>query len=394
MTVWPLENQIRPYAWGSRSFIQDLVGLEPGEPAAEWWMGAHPQAPSRLPDGRTLAEVEPALPYLMKVLAAAAPLSLQAHPSREQAALGYAREEAAGIALGAPERHYRDRNHKPELMVGLEDFSALVGFREPAATWAYVEALDWPALSAVFEPLGGGGPDALRDVFTAVMAGAVQPEDIEHVAGRAAVLAAPDHAVDASAGHLPHALEARWTAALARAYPGDPGVAAALMLNVLVLPPLEGLFLPAGVLHAYLRGAGIEIMASSDNVLRGGLTPKDVDIAELLSVLDFEPQRPHRVAAHDLGGGLHAYPVPVVDFALHRADLDGLGGAALEVPVSGPCIVLAVAGALDVGGLALTRGGSAYAPDGLPPLTGRGRAFIASGTASGTAGSAGIAIGG
>ena len=378
MTAWPLENQIQPYAWGSRSFIQDLVGLEPGEPAAELWMGAHPQAPSRLSDGRTLAEVEPDLPFLMKVLAAAAPLSLQAHPSREQAAAGYAREEAAGIDRAAPERHYRDRNHKPELMVGLEDFSALAGFREPAATWAYVEALDWPALSAVFEPLSDGGSDALRGVFTAVMGGAVKPEDIEHVAGRAAALAAPDHTADASGPHLPHALEARWTAALARTYPGDPGVVAALMLNVLVLHPLEGLFLPSGVLHAYLRGAGIEIMASSDNVLRGGLTPKHVDVAELLDVLSFAPQPPRRVAAQDLGGGLHLYPVPVDDFALHRVDLDGLEAAPLEVPVAGPCLVLAIEGALELGDLPLPRGAAAYAPDGLPQLTGRGRVFVAS----------------
>jgi mannose-6-phosphate isomerase len=341
-------------------------------------MGAHPQAPSRLRDGRTLAEVEPDLPYLMKVLAAAAPLSLQAHPSREQAAAGYAREEAAGIDRAAPERHYRDRNHKPELMVGLEDFSALAGFREPAATWAYVQALDWPPLTAVFEPLSEGGPDALRRVFTAVMAGAVRPEDIEHVAGRAATLAAPDHTADASGPHPPHALEARWTAALARSYPGDPGVIAALMLNALVLHPLEGLFLPSGVLHAYLRGAGIEIMASSDNVLRGGLTPKHVDVAELLAVLSFEPQQPRRLTARDLGGGLHAYPVPVDDFALHRVDLDGLAAAPVAVPVTGPCLVLAVEGSLELGGLALARGAAAYTSDGLPPLSGRGRAFVAS----------------
>ncbi len=377
MSVWLLDNAVQPYAWGSRSFIQDLVGLEPGEPAAELWLGAHPQAPSRLPDGRTLADVDPRLPYLMKVLAAAAPLSLQAHPSRAQADAGFAREEALGVARSAPERHYRDRNHKPELMVGLEDFSALAGFREPAATWEYVRAPDWPPLTAVCEPLADGGAEALRAVFTAVMGGALRPDDVDHVAGRAAVLAAPDHAADPAAAHLPHALDARWTAALGRAYPGDPGVVAALLLNVLVLRPLEGLFLPARVLHAYLRGAGIEIMASSDNVLRGGLTPKHVDATELAEVLDFEPLQPHRVAAQDLGGGLFHYPVPVDDFALHRADLGRLA-APVEAPVEGPCIVLAVEGAVDVGGLALARGRSAYSAAGLPPLSGQGRAFVAS----------------
>lgn len=375
----PLANDPRDYAWGSTTLIAELEGREPsGRPEAEVWFGDHPGDPAETPDGRTLDEwiaadgadagIPAPLPYLLKLLAAASALSIQAHPSKAQAEAGFAREEAAGIARDAADRTYRDDNHKPELIVALsEEFRALAGLRDLEASRRLIaglgagaaplaERLDEPdaSLSAVIGWLLSDGADAARDVIAAAVSG----ESDEFAA------------------------ELDLVRTLDAGFPGDPGIVVALLMNLVTLRRGEGLFVPAGVLHAYLEGLGVELMAASDNVLRGGLTPKHVDAAELVSVLDPAPGLPPVIRPRDLGDGVRAYDVPIADFALYAVTP---GEAHATVPLGGPAIALATSGAPEVEAAAsLSR--SLLAPGGAVLVTpdeeglrvaGSGELFIA-----------------
>ena len=282
----PLETVVQHYSWGSRTLIPALLGLPAPapDPWAELWVGAHRGGPSRLPDGRTLADVEPDLPYLLKLLSAVEPLSLQAHPDEEQAVAGYAREEAAGIPFEAPERTYKDAHAKPEMLVALTPFSALCGFRDPKDALRLTRALDCPALEPLAQALDQADPEtALRDAFTLGMTVAAdrRTQLVVAAAGAAAGRAA-DPGTDVADG-----LAYAWLARLALLHLGDLGALAPLLLRTVTLEPGEALALPPRTLHAYLAGGAIEIMGSSDNVLRGGLTPKHVDVDALLGVVDF-----------------------------------------------------------------------------------------------------------
>lgn len=378
-----LENPIRTYAWGSRTVIADLLGepVPSPHPQAEMWLGAHPAAPSTVRtagEPRALDELiadDPAgalgagrdrwegrLPFLLKVLAAEEPLSLQAHPSLEQAREGWARENAAGIAVDAPDRNYRDANHKPELICALTDLVALVGFREPGRTVELLRALDVPELAAYTELLAGQPcPDGLRALFTTWITLPQSVLDGLIPALQEGAIRLLESGADEWTGEAKMALD------LSERYPDDAGVLAALLLNRTTLRPGEALYLPAGNLHAYLSGAGIELMANSDNVLRGGLTPKHVDVPELLRVLDFAaPPPPVRRAATEPGAdGWQRYDVPVEEFLLRRADTEGRDK--LDVPGSGARILLCTAGdaAVEARGstLDLPRGGSVFLAD-------------------------------
>lgn len=372
MNVLPLDGVQRDYAWGSASAIQQMLGLpEDGRPIAELWFGAHPHDPSPVvgqdatldaliaadPDGllgaATVERFGPRLPYLMKVLAASQALSIQVHPTREQAEEGYAREDAAGIPRDAPDRNYRDANHKPELLCALTPFDALCGFRPVAATLALLDELAVPELGFVADLLRGDDP--LRAAFTAVLT----HEDPEPI-----VAAVARRVADAPDGPFRAAQLAAADA------PGDPGVLLTLLLNYVRLAPGEAIYLGAGNVHAYLRGTGVEIMANSDNVLRCGLTRKHIDVAELIKITDFSPLAEPRWTA--VGA---RYDVPVPDFALTSLDIDGPVG--LDDP--GPCIVLCVAGQVAVGDVAVLAGHAAFVPAGLrTTLTGAGEAFVAS----------------
>ncbi|WP_075691375.1 mannose-6-phosphate isomerase, class I [Corynebacterium sphenisci] len=354
-----IEPVARAYPWGSRTRIPELLGADsPAKsPLAELWFGAHPLAPSTI-GGVPLDQViaaDPAgqlggageLPFLLKVLAAAAPLSLQAHPTREQAEAGYAAEDAAGIARTAAERNYRDRNHKPELIVALTEFHALAGFRPVPRTRELLAELAIPELDRYTVLLDGA--DGLRGLFTTwlTLPATALAGLVEAVRARCA-----DYA---GAGWV--AEVAGTVADLAERYPGDPGVLAALLLNRITLAPGEAAFLGAGNLHAYLDGLGVEIMANSDNVLRGGLTAKHVDVVELLRVLSFEPVadpvvRPERI------GALRRYPVPAEEFALTVAEV---GGGA-DTTVQGPAILLVTDGAARIGGAEVPRGAAVWLP--------------------------------
>ena len=316
--MWQLTTAVRHYPWGSRTVIPALLG-EPSpadRPHAELWVGAHPGGPSLLTDGRPLdaaiaedpgallgpAVVDrfgPRLPFLLKVLAADTPLSLQAHPAPEQAEAGFAAEEAAGIPIEHPTRTFKDPYHKPELLLALTTFEALCGFRPVEESLHCLAKLQVPEVRPTLAALARGG---LR---------AAVPQLLALDAGRRAELVS---AVAASASRFVAASDPefintyRWAAKLAETYPGDPGVVISLMCNHLKLAPGEAVYLPAGNLHAYLSGAGVEVMASSDNVLRGGLTVKHVDLAALIEVLDFSDGKVP-VLHPVLGpGGLRACP--------------------------------------------------------------------------------------
>lgn len=334
-----LINTVQPYAWGSRTAIAALQGREPGgRPEAELWMGAHPSAPSRVsgetllaridadPEGAlgraTVARFGPRLPFLFKVLAADEPLSLQAHPSIADAEAGFAREDAAGIARDAPNRNYRDQNHKPELLCALGPFVALCGFRDPGETRAFFAALGAPGLRAL-------ALDDLKQTLRAIMT-----TDVSALVAEAGAACAR-----LRGGRF--ALEAEWGARLAEKHPGDAGVIGALLLNLVVLDAGEAIYLPAGNLHAYLHGVGVELMANSDNVLRGGMTPKHVDVDELMRVLDFRAGPVAKVLPVERGP-LEVWETAAEEFELARARVAG----AARVPVRAPIIALCTEGAL------------------------------------------------
>jgi mannose-6-phosphate isomerase len=383
--MWSLMNTVRHYPWGSRTVIPELLG-EPSpadRPYAELWMGAHPDAPSVLSNGTPLdkaIEEQPGvllgaavherfgtrLPFLMKVLAAEQPLSLQAHPTSEQARAGFAAEEAAGVPRDDQTRTFKDPFHKPELLLALTTFEALCGFRPVEESLHCLAKLQVPELKPTIAALARGG---LRAAIPQLIA--LSP------AIRAVLVSAVAEAARRFvAAHDPEFINTyRWAASLAGTYPGDPGVVISLMCNHLKLAPGEAVFLPAGNLHAYLSGAGVEVMASSDNVLRGGLTHKHVDLAALIEVLDFTDGRVP-VIHPVLGPGGLRYPVPVEDFDLTRCQLDAQSGS---LSVRGPQLFLCTEGRAVLtsvdGELVLQKGDSAFVPAGAP-LTARGPAVL------------------
>ncbi|MGC5222251.1 mannose-6-phosphate isomerase, class I [Micromonospora sp. DT81.3] len=349
----PLSNPPKDYAWGSRTLIAGLEGREASEaPEAEVWFGDHSGGPARLDDGsgKTLdtwlaqnADGAPdRLPYLLKLLAAASPLSIQVHPSKEQAVEGFARE--AGKPMDAADRNYRDDNHKPELLVALsETFEALCGLRPLDATRRLAAALgDGLGPAALRARLDRTEDDAdiLREVIGWLLSGAA---DVEVASLIEAI---------GSAESIEFAAELSSARRIASVYPGDPGVIVALLMNHVVLHRGEGVFLRAGLLHAYLSGLGVEIMAASDNVLRGGLTPKHVDVDELLAVLDARPAVVPVVLPTSADGasrGVEAFATDAPDFELLRARVSS--GAEATVALRGAAIALVTAGRITVTGM-------------------------------------------
>jgi mannose-6-phosphate isomerase len=385
-----ITNTPRDYAWGSAGEISALLGTEPtGKPEAELWLGAHAGSPSVIVDpsvagaaadlnewiqrdgSQILGDGATQLPFLLKVLAAGAPLSLQAHPTSEQAAEGFARENAAGILLTASSRNYKDASAKPELIVAVSDtFEALCGFRAMADTRTSIERLaELDAASVDPRPelfrqwlAFARGDSGIRAMFEwLISATDPVPELVQRVTALAGT--AED--------------EFALVRTLTRYYPGDPGVLIALMLNHVSLRKGEALFLPAGNIHAYLRGVGIELMASSDNVLRGGLTPKHIDVAELLSVLDFSASPVPYLPPLALGKAARVFCPPVRDFRL----IDIAGDCVVDI--SSAAIMLCTSGEFVVegglGSVTLTRGGSVFstADEGQLMIRGSGQLFVA-----------------
>jgi mannose-6-phosphate isomerase len=373
MSVFTLDGVIRPYAWGSRSAIPALLGVAPtGEPAAELWYGAHPGDPSRVGDstldkliaaeperllgGSVVGNLGPQLPFLLKVLAAETALSIQVHPNLAQARVGYAAEDALGLPRDAPYRNYKDANHKPELLCALGEFDALCGFRPVGETLRLLDALELVWFRDVLARAG------LRAAFTTLLS-----------------LAEPAALVDAVVAGLPRLAGTEWAqlgdalSRVARDFPGDVGIAVALLLNFVRLAPGEAIYLAPGNVHSYLSGTGVEILANSDNVLRCGFTPKHVDVPELLQVTDFAELAEPRWPA--VNGAFH---VPVPDFAL--AVLDGSTmltdpAPRIVLPIDAPARIAAETAQVE-----LAPGHAAFvgADEATVAVQGTGRVFVAS----------------
>lgn len=348
----PIQGTVQPYAWGSMTALPALLGEEPtGEPQAELWFGAHSRSPSTI-EGQPLdqlisaspeamigaaavAAYGPKLPFLVKILAIAQPLSMQAHPSRTQAEAGFAREEANGPDLEADDRIYRDSWPKPELVCALEPSEVLCGFRDPRQTFALFQALGASSALALLEPLAHGGSAEIAVVFERILRG-----DHSHVVRD--VLKAAQRVSSAS----PEGALAATAVELAGHYGHDSSILAALLMNRLTLRRPDGLFLGAGNLHAYLSGMVVEVMANSDNVIRGGLTGKHIDVDELLTLVDFTPITPSLVDCVEDSARVWRYRTPAPEFALWRLEP---AGPRVGIPAHGHGrVVLVTDGVLDV----------------------------------------------
>ena len=388
-----LRPVVRPYAWGSRTAIAELQGRPvpaPG-PEAELWMGAHPSAPSGVDRALTLDAVIAAgpdrelgapcaarfggrLPFLLKVLSAAKALSIQVHPSRTQAEAGYLAENERGLAPGDPARNYVDDWPKPELLYALTPFEVVAGLRAPADAAGILRALAVEEL----RPLAGQLSAATSEQ---AMAGALASVLEWPEAGRAELVAAVVAACTRlAAGAGPYAAACASAVRVAADHPGDLGIIALLLMRHAVLQPGQAVFMPAGGLHAYLRGTGIELLANSDNVVRAGLTGKHLDVPELLKLLD--PAVPVPVLSpRVLPDGIAWFDTPAPEFRLYLLDL---AGPALALPGAGPRILLCTEGACLLRSapgqrLELRRGDSCFtsAADGLVHAGGSGRLVLA-----------------
>jgi len=362
--IYKMKNQIQNYHWGTRDYLPELLSLKSSnQPCAELWMGAHPKAPSEILQEdkwkslyHLMKERGEAFPYLLKILSIESPLSIQVHPNIYQAQKGYEREEQLGIERNAGVRNYKDKNHKPEMIVALSDFWALKGLR------------DMEEIQANFQ----FAPESLREAwknmdlktfFFSIMT--LDNEDKETLL----------QAYNAESGNSD---ESDWVRTLQSDYPGDISVLAPLFLNLVHLRPGEALFQSDGELHAYLKGNGVEIMANSDNVLRAGLTSKHMDLEELMSVVRFVPSKVEILKESE-----HFYPSHVPDFEL------GVWKDAKEttIPIlKEPLILLNIGSTLEVSdrkqkGLILKKGESIFIDKGTEEIgiisQGKGHFYLA-----------------
>jgi len=403
-----LEPVTQPYAWGSHTAIAELQGraAPTAKPEAELWMGAHPSAPSGVeragvkttldaviaadPAGELGAECAARfggrLPFLLKVLGVAKALSIQVHPSREQATAGYRAENERGLPPGAKSRNYVDDWPKPEILCALTRFEALAGMRTTADAAALLRTLEVGQLAPLADDLAStgdlaapadlmstGNPGALTRALGAILTWPA--------ADRGALVAAVVAACErVAAGGGEYAAACAATARTAGDHPGDLGIVASLLLRYVVLRPGEAIFLPAGGPHAYLRGTGVELLANSDNVVRAGLTPKHIDVPELLKLTNPAAAVPV-IEPRALGGGVAVYDSPAPEFRLYRAEL-GLGEVTLP---GGGCARLVLCtqgtGGLRAGSgeLKVGKGESCYlsAADGAVTASGPAVLFIA-----------------
>lgn len=364
-----IDNDPRPYDWGSRTALAALRGRAPGGgPEAELWLGAHPACPSRLLDparadghdrldawiaadpagalGATSEHDGAELPFLLKVLAADSPLSIQVHPDAQRARAGFAEETARGLDLSDPCRTYRDPHPKPELALAVGgDFEALIGVRPAAGTASLLRELS---------ALAGEDHDARRTLddlrgqlehegdaaLPAVLDRALDPDAGRGLlaalqASAGGVEARADDATEDGRGPSLESLEARTLAQLCRSHPGDPGIGVALLLNRVSIPAGSAVRVGPGTIHAYLRGTAVELMAPSDNVVRAGLTTKHVDAAELRRIADLRPAQ-IRPAAPDAGGALRVGADGPGIVLAGDGQTVRTGGAAVALALDGP----------------------------------------------------------
>ncbi|EOX7392542.1 mannose-6-phosphate isomerase [Enterobacter quasiroggenkampii] len=325
-----LINSVQNYAWGSKTALTDLYGIaNPNNlPMAELWMGAHPKSSSKIEDAsgqvRSLRDVIEAnkaallgdkvaqrfgeLPFLFKVLCADQPLSIQVHPNKQASEIGFAKENAAGIPLDAAERNYKDPNHKPELVFALTPFLAMNAFREFSEIISLLQPVAG-AHNAIAHFLENPNADALSQLFASLLN--MQGEEKSHA------LAVLKAALDSQQGEPWETIRL-----ISEFYPDDSGLFSPLLLNVVKLNPGEAMFLFAETPHAYLQGVALEVMANSDNVLRAGLTPKYIDIPELVANVKFVAKPAAELLTQPVKNGAELdFPIPVDDFAFSLHDL-------------------------------------------------------------------------
>lgn len=368
------------YAWGTDTDIVDLLNLPPvPAPVAELWMGAHSGLPSpmaeaiegithldaliaRYPEdilGPQHAELQDRLPYLFKVLSAGSALSVQVHPSKAQAEAGFAAEKWQGKPLADPTRNYKDDNHKPELLMALTEFHAMAGFRQPEAVAERLAQLSCAALQAWVELLQRDGLSALEELYAWLLQRS--STEVHTIVQEAMAL-------------LPEGAEFAWMAQLHQQYGDDMGIFFPLVLNYLVLQPGEAIYLDAGIPHAYLRGTGLEVMASSDNVLRGGLTAKFMDVPELLKVTEIRADSV-QVQPGKTEHGITRYDIPCSDFDLQIIDLSE-GTATLGCSGSAE-LILVLEGEAEVADQTVHQGDILLVPASLGEVRLRGNARLA-----------------
>ena len=390
-----VSNVARDYAWGSTTLIPDYFGTEAtGKPMAEIWFGTHPGSPTKVVSAGANAATEVAdttllqlregqpLPFLLKILAAGQPLSIQAHPNKEQALAGFERENNAGISLDSPERDYKDDHHKPEMIVALTPFTGLVGFRPKVDLIVSLQRLTMQAQELDFQELEHAlmafihsiRAKGVQSVFEALLS---QRDGLGAVTEQLAELAKLSRAIDniesANLALVPK---------LQELYPGDPGIIITQLMNLVTLQPNEALELPAGCIHAYVEGLGVEIMAASDNVLRGGLTSKHINTEELLAVVDFGASGDNVIHPKQISTGLWEYPSEVEDYLVYRIDVSGTNLLA-DLQLPNPAIVLCTGGEVAIGDSTeqrevLRKGEAAYLADAnYYSFSGSGTAFLA-----------------
>jgi mannose-6-phosphate isomerase len=325
------------YDWGSRDLVPKFFGLErPSQPIAEIWFGTHPLGESEtIADSKSLSEsLGKKLSFLVKILSAERALSIQVHPNAQQAKDGFHFEQAQGISLDDPKRNYKDSSHKPEALIALTPFEALCGFRPKADLIQVFDAFgkSEPEFELLAKSLSKG--DSLAEIFESLIANtelakrftkSVDSSQLDSMANKARALVEK----------------------LLSQFPDDTGALVALMLNEVSLEPGEAIYLPAGNIHAYLSGLGLEVMASSDNVLRSGLTSKHIDVAEVLKLADFSELSEPKVRPKKLAEGLIEYPVDCLEFRVYRAEVSGKNLLAdLDLPAS--AMVVCTAGEVAV----------------------------------------------
>ncbi|WP_040158539.1 mannose-6-phosphate isomerase, class I [Nigerium massiliense] len=386
-----INGTIKHYAWGTHDQIPAILGIPAdGRPFAEYWLGAHPLSPSLIGDkplDEALREEQSALgercvehfgdklPFLMKILSARHPVSIQAHPPRAKAEEGFARENAAQIPVDDPVRTYRDDWPKPEIMVALTQFDSLAGFRAPQHTVRLFEELGvLDIVGSVIGPLTfREGAAGIEEVFLDVLSLAGDRLDIIN------------HVLAASVSHVHDDSEvgefARTAVELDEAFPGDPGIMAALLMNRVRLQPGEALYVPTGTMHAHLSGTGVEVMANSDNVIRGGLTNKHIAVDELVTVVDFADFAPTVLRGTEVQPGVFDYPTECLEFDVWRLEVEG--DRRIELPAEGFVrIALATKGDLRLtdgaDSCVLARGEAVFVPatDGPVLVEGDGELFV------------------
>ncbi|MCE5257100.1 MAG: mannose-6-phosphate isomerase, class I [Spirochaetaceae bacterium] len=404
-----MHNPIQAYAWGSRDGLSKYAGIvtDSSKPAAECWMGSHPLAPSivRSMDGRespldTLIRQQPdmvlgkaislkygELPFLFKVLSAAKPLSIQVHPSKEKAEAGFARENSLGIPLASPDRNYKDKNHKPEMAIALSKFTALCGFRPPQEARELMGPAICDFLKFPHEPKSDDFIPFLGRLLTISV---TQRQRLQEMTEQRARFILQNCSAETT-GSVAAASAAQYCYA---EYPGDPGALAPFFLTLVTLAPGQGLYVPAGVLHSYLEGTILEIMAASDNVIRGGMTSKKIDVTQLVDVIDPGARPLYSMptkegALCDTGRtGVTTWQSPASEFELSMIELDGCDTVSIDR--EGPKILLCTEGRIafsdiahnaePAGSLTIQAGQSVFVADTCRHLraNGTGRLYCAS----------------